>query len=104
VIGEVQNATAHVWKSGLGRDDYIAMSGGTTRRADKRRIYVVRANGSVVAEERNRWFGRSRDDLEPGSTVVVPIDAERMRPLPLWTAVTQIIYNLSIPVVAISSL
>src|SRR5579872_3255641 len=41
VIGEVQSATSHLYSPGLSRDDYIAFSGGTTRRADKNRIYVV---------------------------------------------------------------
>jgi protein involved in polysaccharide export with SLBB domain len=104
VIGEVQNATAHVWKSELSRDDYIAMSGGLSRRADDDRIYVVRANGSVVTERGSSWFrGGDGGALEPGSTVVVPIDAERMRPLPLWTAVTTIIYNLAIAAAAVNS-
>ena len=102
VIGEVQNATSHVWKRGMERTDYIAMSGGTTRRADDKRIYVVRANGSVVPAG-NRWFSSGGGELEPGSTVVVPIDAERMRPLPLWTAVTTIVYNLAIAAAAINS-
>lgn len=103
VIGEVQNSTSHVWKSDRNRDDYIAMSGGTTRRADDDRTYVVRANGSVVSSEGNSWFSGSGENLEPGSTVVVPIDAERMRPLPLWTAVTTIIYNLAIAAAAVNS-
>jgi polysaccharide biosynthesis/export protein len=104
VIGEVQNATAHVWKSELSRHDYISMSGGVSRRADDDRIYVVRANGSVVTERGNSWFrGGDGGALEPGSTVVVPIDAERMRPLPLWTAVTTIIYNLAIAAAAVNS-
>jgi protein involved in polysaccharide export with SLBB domain len=106
VIGEVQNATTHVFKSGLARNDYIELSGGTTRRADDDRIYVVRANGSVVAaQESPFWFKRSASTrLEPGDTVVVPLDAERMRPLPLWTAVTTIVYNLAVAVAAIGSL
>jgi hypothetical protein len=80
------------------------MSGGLSRRADGDRVYVVRANGSVVSEGSHSWF-RSGDGatLEPGSTVVVPIDAERMRPLPLWTAVTTIIYNLAIAAAAVNS-
>jgi protein involved in polysaccharide export with SLBB domain len=104
VIGEVQNATSHVWKSHLDRDDYIEMSGGLTPRADADRTYVVRANGSVVIASGNRWFGGGAGSLEPGDTIVVPIDAERMRPLPLWTAVTTIIYNLAVAVAAIGSL
>ena len=39
----------------------------------------------------------------PGDTIVVPLDAERMRPLPLWTAVTTIIYNLAVAVAAVGS-
>jgi polysaccharide export outer membrane protein len=105
VIGEVQNATSHVWKDDLSRDDYVQLSGGTTSRADDKRIYIVRADGSVVASKGNRWFGGGGGvDLEPGDTIVVPIDAERMRPLPLWTAVTTIVYNLAVAVAAIGSL
>src|SRR5690606_26179099 len=55
VIGEVQNPTTHVYKSNLTRADYVEMSGGTTPRADDKRIYVVRADGSVVVENGNRW-------------------------------------------------
>jgi polysaccharide export outer membrane protein len=104
VIGEVQNATTHVYKRELTRDDYVQLSGGTTRRADSGRIYVVRANGSVIAQDGKSWFSRgTAQRLAPGDTVVVPIDAERMRPLPLWTAVTTIIYNLAVAVAAVNS-
>jgi len=49
IIGEVQNSTSLLHRAGLKRDDYIDLSGGFTRRADKSRAYVVRADGSVVA-------------------------------------------------------
>lgn len=101
VIGEVQGTTSHLYKPDLGRDDYIQLSGGTTPRADKKRIYIVRADGSVVANS-GRWFGSGNADVRPGDTIVVPIDAARMRPLPLWTAVTTIIYNLAIAAAAIA--
>lgn len=103
VIGEVQSATSHLYAEGLSSDDYIVMSGGTTQRADKRRIYIVRADGSVVAAGGNAWFGGSGVEIHPGDTVVVPLDAERMRPLPLWTAITTIIYNLAVAVAAVNS-
>lgn len=104
VIGEVQNSTSHFYRAGLSRDDYIALSGGTTRKADKRRIYVVRADGSVIANGSRGWFGRgSQVAIEPGDSVVVPLDTERMPALPLWQAVTQILYNVAIAVAAIKS-
>lgn len=103
VLGEVQAATSHLYTPSLKRDDYIALSGGVTRKADKGRIYVVRANGSVVSERRS-LFTRSYDvAIEPGDTIVVPLDTERMPKLPLWQAVTQIIYNLAVSVAAVNS-
>jgi len=104
VIGEVQNATSHLYNAKLSRDDYISMSGGMTRRADRRAIYVVRANGSVVANEGSRWFDFSTQSIKPGDTVVVPLNAEHMPPLPYWQAVTTILYNVAIAVAAVHSL
>jgi protein involved in polysaccharide export with SLBB domain len=103
VIGEVPNATSHLFKAGSTRDDYIALSGGATRRADKNRIYVVRADGSVLAAEGNRWFERRDVEMKPGDTVVVPLDTERLPPLPFWQAVTGIIYNVAIAAAAVHS-
>jgi protein involved in polysaccharide export with SLBB domain len=105
ILGEVQSPTSHIYIQGLSRDDYIARSGGITQKADKKRIYVVRANGDVISGERTGWFRRSQStDMRPGDTIVVPLDAERIRALPLWTAVTTIIYNIAIAVLALRNL
>jgi protein involved in polysaccharide export with SLBB domain len=103
VLGEVQSTTSHLWNPSLTRDDYISMSGGTTRNADSGRIYVVRASGSVVSGDSSAWFRSSREGVRPGDTIVVPLNAQRMRPLPLWTAVTTIIYNMAVAVAAVNS-
>jgi polysaccharide export outer membrane protein len=103
VIGEVQTTTSHLYRPELGRDDYIALSGGITRRADNDKVYVVRADGSVVANEGGRWFSRGGTEIRPGDTVVVPLDTERMPALPFWQAVTSIVYNLAISAAAVNS-
>jgi len=103
VIGEVQSATSHLYRPELSREDYIAMSGGKTRRADGGRIYVVRANGSVVVNQGSRWFSSGTVKIKPGDTIVVPLDAEHLPLLPLWQAVTQIIYNVAIAAAAVHS-
>jgi len=104
ILGEVQSPTSHIYQPGLSRDDYIAKSGGVTRKADRKRIYVVRANGDVVSGERGGWFRRSRDlEMHPGDTIIVPLDTERVRSLPLWQAVTTIIYNLAVALLAVRS-
>ena len=104
VLGEVQNGTSHLYQPGLTRDDYVALSGGLSRKADKGRVYVVRANGSVVGAN-SGWFGRGgQANIQPGDTIVAPLDTERLPPLPLWQAVTSIIYNVAIAVAAVGSL
>ena len=103
VVGEVQSATSHLYRTNLSRDDYVAMSGGLTPRADNDRIYVVRADGSVLTRSGSAWFGGGGVDIKPGDTIVAPLDTERMRPLPFWTAVTTIIYNLAIAAAAVNS-
>ncbi|MGI9204989.1 MAG: SLBB domain-containing protein [Woeseiaceae bacterium] len=102
VIGETQQNTSHLYQPGLSRDDYVAMSGGLTRRADKKLVYVVRASGAVVAGGRSRWFTR-RDSaqMRPGDTIVVPLETDKIRPLTLWTNVTQILYQAAIAVSAV---
>jgi protein involved in polysaccharide export with SLBB domain len=103
VIGEVQSATSHLYRADLSRNDYISMSGGLTPRADEDHIYVVRADGSVVTHSGNSWFSSGGVEIKTGDTIVAPLDTERMRPLPLWTGVTTIIYNLAIAALAVNS-
>jgi polysaccharide biosynthesis/export protein len=104
ILGEVQAPTSHVFEPGLSRDGYIARSGGVTQKADRKRIYVVQANGGVVTAARTGWFRRSQQiEIQPGDTIVVPLDTERINALPLWQAVTSIIYNLAVALLAVRS-
>jgi hypothetical protein len=97
ILGEVQSPTSHVYQPGLSRDEYIEKSGGTTQHADRKRIYIVRANGDVVSGTRHGWFRRSHElEVRPGDTIVVPLDTMKVPLLPLVQAVTTIIYNLAI--------
>jgi protein involved in polysaccharide export with SLBB domain len=104
VLGEVQNSTSHLYRADLSRDDYIKLSGGVTPRADEGRTFIVRADGSVAASEAAGWFSRDApSSVNPGDTVVVPLDADRVKPLSFWTSVTQILYNIAVAVAAVNS-
>ena len=104
IIGEVQYPTSHIFELDIGRSEYIDRSGGTTPNADEKRIYVVRADGAVVASTRSRFF-RRRDtgDIRPGDTIVVPLDADYMSRLTLWTNVSTILFNFAIAAAAVAS-
>jgi len=103
VIGEVQSNTSVLYRTNLTRDDYINQSGGMTQHADPGKIYVVRANGSVVPGRSPHFFrvGSSGVTIKPGDTIVVPMNTEKLPPLPEWQAITGIIYNLAIGAAAI---
>lgn len=103
VIGEVQNTTSHLYQAMLSRDDYINLSGGMTRKADRHQIYIVRADGNVFARSSSPLKRRYGSAIQPGDTIVVPLDAERMPKLPFWQAVTQILYNVAVSFAAINS-
>ena len=103
VIGEVQSNTSLLYRSNLTRDDYINLSGGMTQHADAGKIYIVRANGSVVPGRSAHFFrvGSSGVTIRPGDTIVVPMNTQQLPPLPEWQAITGIIYNLAIGAAAI---
>lgn len=106
VIGEVNVSTSHLYSENLRVEDYLEYSGGLKQRADEDRIYVIKANGSVFIPNSSSWFAvkESKSILEPGDTIVVPLDAEYMNQLTLWSTATQIVYQLGLAAAAISAL
>ena len=101
-IGEVQNATSHLYRGELERDDYIGLRGGMTRLAGGNKTQVVHANGSVDADT-THWLvphvGTS--PIQPGDSVVVPLDTTSVPSLSTWQAVTTILCNIAISCTAI---
>jgi protein involved in polysaccharide export with SLBB domain len=104
VFGEVQFPTSHLHSEGLTVDDYLERSGGPTRQADEERVYVVKADGSVMLPEKSRWFGGRSQQLAPGDTIIVPIDVDRLNQLELWTNVSQIVYQMALGAAAVGNL
>ncbi len=104
VFGEVQFPTSHLHSAGLTVDDYLERSGGPTRQADQDRVYVVKADGSVMLPEKSAWFGGRSQQLQPGDTVIVPIDVDRLNQLELWSNVSQIVYQMALGAAAVGNL
>ena len=96
VLGEVQQPTAHLYNSDFRLHDYLDLSGGTKKSADRKRIYVLKANGSVALSGGSGWLSRKRLKIEAGDTIVVPIDADKQKTLTVWSEATQIIYQLAL--------
>ena len=75
VVGEVynENTLRYQYKKTLGA--YLNDVGGAARMADVRRIFLIRADGTVVSRQttNNRWAGNfERIPLMPGDAIIVP--------------------------------
>ena len=74
VIGQVYNGNALTYKPGKNAGWYFARAGGATSLADKRAIFIVRADGSVTGRgQSGLWSGGALSAaIGPGDTIVVP--------------------------------
>ena len=73
VTGEVFNPTAVSYRPGKSAKWYLGQSGGPTQLANKKAIFVIRADGSVIGKRNALLSGESLNAaLQPGDTVVVP--------------------------------
>jgi len=105
VVGEVQRSGTHTYQGELALEDYIDLSAGLTRRADESGIYIVKANGSVVTLQRNLWrFTGDNKSLDPGDTIVVPINTQYKDSLASWREITQIVYQSVVSIAAVARL
>jgi polysaccharide export outer membrane protein len=102
IVGEVQHPSSHRFTSNLALGDYLKLAGGFRKRADGDRVYVIRADGSVMVPQ-NSWFSVGKNSLKAGDTIVVPLDTEYKDNLSLWTQVTQIFYQSAVAVAALNS-
>jgi len=103
VVGEVQYPTSHFYNSTLDATTYIERSGGYKKNADEKRVYIVKANGSVMQPEHSSWFRGSKDHIQPGDTIVVPLETDRIDKLTVWSRATQIIYQAALGAAALKA-
>jgi len=94
VVGEIRRPGTHSFQADLDLEDYLGLSAGLTARADDKELYVVRADGSVLRPTKSwRLFAGGNTSLNPGDTIVVPIDGGYTDNLTLWREITQTIFN-----------
>ena len=92
VLGAVYNQNAFLQEEKLRVADYLREAGGPTRNADKDRVFIVRADGSVVPRQSGKRYGQSFEDLRlnPGDALVIPEALPKtplLRNLRDWTQV-----------------
>ena len=73
VDGAVYNPTAITFRPGKNAEWYLRQAGGPNLMANKKAVFVVRADGSVVGGSAGMWGGGALNtELRPGDMVMVP--------------------------------
>lgn len=98
VVGSVYTPNSFLFQPDLTLGDYLAKSGGPTENAAPKYIYVLKANGEVVARSNDHLLFRSFENtnLMPGDTIVVPEDVEKIPYLRLVRDVSDIIFKIAV--------
>jgi protein involved in polysaccharide export with SLBB domain len=107
VVGDVYNQGSFIQRPGKTVVRYLRDAGGPTRAADKSKIFVVRANGSVVNKDAATGFwsgGFSSMILMPGDTVIVPEQLNPGAAFRNFKDWSQILFNFGLAAAAIKVL
>lgn len=110
VYGSVFNTGNYLYGDGKLVNDYIRLAGSPTRGADRRSVFVVRANGSVMSAQQQAagWLVTSSFKVEeqpalPGDSIFVPEEANKIPFQQSAKDWTQILYQLGVGLASVIS-
>ncbi len=108
VVGSVMSQGSFIYSLNLNYKNYIEMSGGYSKYADEKRVYVLKVDGTARKlnngsvnwnSSRDRWeleaFGEAKE-LEPGDSIVIPEKLDRIAWLREIKDLTQILYQIAV--------
>ena len=108
VFGSVFSAGSYLHSANRNVGEYLRLAGGPTRGADSASVFVVRANGSVVSSlQESGFFSRGNQIAglvtQPGDTIFVPEELNKITWIQGAKDWTQILYQLGIGIAGIKS-
>lgn len=105
VVGSVMTNGSFIYESKKDYEDYVAMTGGYSLYADKKNVYVIKADGSARKVDsgflywnamKSRWQLGNSGGIEPGDQIVVPEQMERIAWLREFRDITAILMQLAV--------
>jgi len=106
VVGEVYVPTVHIYNENITLQDYIQLSGGSTDFSNTNNTYIIKSDGSIISSgqmDSNGFFRSNKSNIEPGDTIVVPLNTTPINGLQAATNITQIIYQMAVAAAAVQS-
>ena len=102
IIGEVLSPVTTIYSTSLKFNDYIEIAGGLTSSAKKNSMYVIKSDGTSILV--GQGFFNSPYYLEPGDTLVVPRDTQKINAIPLVSVATKIISDVAFAAASLNSI
>lgn len=96
ISGEVMSPGSVPFKNGMKVKDYIKLVGGYTSFADKSKVFVVKVDGS--SESNPNYL------IQPGDTISIPKDFEKIAPLSLVGILSSVLSDLALAAASINVL
>jgi polysaccharide export outer membrane protein len=109
VVGQVLNPVTVPHMVGGSFDDYLKLAGGLKKEADSSKIYAILPNGAAIKKSRFSlpvlpFMSLDRNDILPGSTIVIPRKARPLDSLALVETITPVLANLSVTAASIAAI
>jgi polysaccharide export outer membrane protein len=93
VEGQVYNANAFLYQPSQRVISYLRRAGGPDRQADRKRTFILRADGSVVSRQ---YSDVDKAPIYPGDTIIVPPVIDKRATFQHVLSIAQLLGNLGL--------
>jgi polysaccharide export outer membrane protein len=101
VAGQVYNASAFLFEPKMQVRNYLRDAGGPDRSADTKRLFVIRADGSVISQQ---YANVAKIAILPGDTIVVPPQLTGRNRLRDLVAISSAFGQIALPISILATL
>jgi polysaccharide export outer membrane protein len=97
VVGSVYSPNSFMYEKTMKLGDYLQKAGGPSKTADKNAIYLIKANGEILASATAKGMFSNFYDLAlmPGDTIVVPEDLYRIPAMAMIRDIADIVFKIA---------
>ncbi len=103
VYGQVLQPVTVLYQNFKSVDYYIELAGGLNKYADSSEIFVLKSNGVSLKVSRGLFTNNSKT-IEPGDTIVIPRDLDRLDVVPVITAAAGILSDLALSAASLNAI
>ena len=104
VLGDVLNPGARLYKSNSSAKDYIALSGGHGKYAEKNRSIIIHPNGDAFLYNESIINFKKNADIYPGTIIYVPREIGQLDGINYAAVVAPIFSSLALSLASLNSI